>query len=311
MKLALIGCGVRGQAFAAAAAELSLDVSLCIDSSIAAARRVAAGLNARPSRRPLDAISAADAVIFPDPLPAAAATALRALRAGKAVFWAAPIAANPKDARSLLDAAKASGVPLVPDYTARVCPQFAAASAQVAADAAGPIGFVRVHRRARSPRPPKNGVALTALAHDLEWILSLFGPVAAVYAQIVRKQSVDCAMLTLTLAKGPLVQCVASSTAESDSPGHAAIELCGARGMIQFNTHSTILSIAPHSESAGRPPHRTSPLAPSLNARRLTRFVETVQAGRLSEAALKHEMRVVRVVEAALESARAGRAVKM
>ncbi len=303
MNLALIGCGARGDELAAAARSLGHTIAACADASSPAAKRTAAKFGVPFTTRPVHAIAAADAILVTSPSPRDIEPATHALGAGLPVYWAAPLAHHPKHARRLLDAAAQAGAVLAPADPARSCPQFAAASAQVTAGAIGEVGFVRVHRHAA------RGDALDSLAGDLDWIAETFGRVTSVFAQIVRKKSVDAALLTLTLGSGPLVQCVASVA--PDASDRAAIELCGASGMVQFTTSDAILSVAPHTATSSRAAVASSPLDPPVIVRRLRQFFDAIDAGPMSARQRRHEEHVLRVVEAAVESAGTARAVKI
>ena len=148
--------------------------------------------------------------------------------------------------------------------------------------------------------------ALGTLAGDIDWIAFTFGPIETVFAQLVHQRPVNTAMLTLTLGKGPIVQCIASTAADNEN--RAAIELCGEFGMIQFNTHEPILTIA---RQSGRTSCQTSPLSPPIVERELRRFCEVIAARRKRRAQLDHERHVVGIFDTALSSARAGRAIRV
>jgi predicted dehydrogenase len=311
MDLALIGCGSRGNSLAAAAQVLGHRIAVCCDSSSAAARRAAKRFGGISATGASDALLHVDAIVISDPDPADYAIASRALNKGTHVYWAGPLAPHGKHARRMLDAAKDSGAALLPAYPNRACPQFAAAAAQVSARAIGRVGFVRVHRcSARTTGVGRSGPsALSSLAGDIDWIASTFGHVRTVFAQVVHEHPVDAAMLTLTLGDGPIVQCVAS--AATNRPDRASVELCGKSGMIQFNTHEPILTVAKHSGGTGRAASQTSPLSPPVTWRALRLFFTAVDSGRTHSAQLAHERHVVGVFDSALDSARAGRTLRV
>jgi len=305
MQLALIGCGSRGERLAQLATSLGHVIATCADTNVAQAARAAKRLNIRVAKSPADALKAAQAVLIAEPGTAATSAALRALRGGISVFWNAPLATDPKSARSLIDAARASGAPIASAYPNRHCPQYSAAASQAQSGSIGTVGFVRVHRRA--PQSAKS--ALDALAGDLDFIASIFGPVDTVYAQLVRRKPVNSALLTLTTGRGPIVQCACSVAPNDDDLGQASIEFCGQSGMIQFETHAPILSVRTTTSTTGRVD--SSPLTPPAAERRLSAFLDSVSKGKMPAQQLRHELHIVRIVEAALDSVRTGRAVKV
>jgi predicted dehydrogenase len=202
----------------------------------------------------------------------------------------------------MLDAAKTSGAALTPLYAARACPQYGCVATQVASGTIGDVGFIRVVRHASS------GPTLHALAADIDWIAATFGRIDTVFAQIVRKSPIDTTMLTFTLSKGPIVQCVASV---SSTEPRGDIELCAVSGMIQFSVSEPILRLSSRSPRSAQISVASSPLHPPIEVRRLRLFFDAIDAGRFPAAQLKHELHVVRVVEAALKSNSSGRAVKV
>jgi predicted dehydrogenase len=309
MNLALVGCDAAGERLGRIAISLGHTVTAVADAKPAQAKRVATQLEARASTRSLDVLRGVDAVLFAAPSSAETGAALRALRASAHVYWNAPLGADPRTAGRLLDAAKASGVVLGAGYASRECPQYTVAASQVEAGVAGKIGFVRVHRRAPRVASAKHGAALHALCDDIDFIAATFGPVATVFAQITRKKSVDSALLTLTIPRGPIVQCAASCVNEDSDPGRVRIDLCGKAGMIQVATGQPILTIDTHSSTSANPRVASSPLDPDPAARRLAVFLDAASRRRISANQFKRELHVVRIIEAVIESARSGRAV--
>jgi predicted dehydrogenase len=210
----------------------------------------------------------------------------------------------------MLDAAQAESAVLGVGYLGRACPQFDAAAAQASSGAVGKIGFVRVRRSTAAPKGPAHDAALESLLHDIDWVAANFGPVTVVFAQTVFRRPVNWALITLTLGKGPIVQGVAVAANDDDAPLHADIELCGESGMIQFRSRDPILTVTSQSANANRVRTGVSPLAPPIVSRRLARFFDAA-GGRMPRRQLNHEMHIVRVFEALLESAREGRAVEI
>lgn len=310
MKLAIIGCGSEGLALAAAARAMNLDIAACADSSLAAARKAATLAHASAKKDITSVLKHNDieAVLLGGPPGTRAAHLRMAVAHGKHVFCPPPLASDAAAAKVLLAAARDARLHLYVAYDSRVAPEDLALTRQLEARAAGRPGFVRVHRAVhmpivRSGKRPAPGEAVIGglLARDLDWLVRQFGPAGTVFAQVAAQPGLDHAALTLTFPKGPITQLIGTRAAHG-LPDRTAVEVCGTGGMIQFSSDDLVF------ESIARAGHleRISPIASDLTARHVQSFLDRL-AKSPAKAHYVHEWNVVRVIDAALRSARSGR----
>jgi predicted dehydrogenase len=222
---------------------------------------------------------------------------------GKHVLCAGPLAHTAAPAGKALEAVRAARVALYVAHDGRAAPEEAALARQIDQGAVGSAGFVRIHRSGPARRGA--GAIEAILPRDLDWLVRRFGPPARLFAHSVHRPGLSHASLTLTFASGPLVQWIATCGA----PDRTLIEICGTAGMVQFTSDEAVLEVTPGGKGA-TPAYRVSPIAHGVQARHLVHFLASAErAG--SEATCDHEFAIVRMVEAALRSARTGNEMRL
>lgn len=313
MKLALVGCGPEGLAFAAAARSAGVDLAVCADTSLAAARKAAvlAGASAKKDIASVLKQKTIEAVLLGGSPAVRGAHLRQALAQGKHVLCPGPLAQDVTTAKTLLAAARDAGLHVYVAYESRVAPEDLALAQQLQAHAAGHPGFVRVHRAVRVPQSnaprkgkrarPGAGIIAGLLARDFDWLVRQFGLAGTVFAQAAAQPGLDHAALTLTFPRGPIAQLIGTRAANG-LPDRISIEVCGTGGMIQYTSDDPVFE---STARAGRT-DRGSPIAPDLAARHLTLFLQRLQKPS-AKVQYEHDLNVVRLIDAALRSARAGR----
>lgn len=311
MKLALVGCGPEGLAFAAAAQSLGVALAACADGSLAASRKAAA-LSGAPAKKDVAGVfkqQDLEAVVLGGS-PAIRQTHLRqAIARGLHVLCPAPLARDAAAAKTMLTAARDAGVHLYVAHDSRVAPADIVLAQQLEARAAGRPGFVRIHRAERvatSARggkraQPGAGVIGELLARDFDWLTRQFGLAGTVFAQAATQSGLDHAALTITFPRGPIAQLIGTRAAHG-LPDRASVEICGTGGMIQYSTDDPVFE---STARAGRL-DRASPIAPDLPARHLRLFLQRLEKSP-TKAQFEHDLKVVQLTDAALRSARSGR----
>lgn len=318
MRLALIGCGKRGSALAAAAVEDGLEVVVCADPAEREACRLAKALGARVTTRPGNVFrrKGIDGVVIATPTSAHAAYARRAVEAGKHVLCAAPLGLELASVRAVVGLAKKNRVALYTAYDTAVCPEFVTMDDRLAALSFGTVGFIRSRRAMPMPRGRDNwyreysqsgGAIAGLLAQDIAWITQRFGCVKSVFCQAIMRPRLDFALMTLTLEQGPIAQLIASWAEPAGGKVSHSVEVCTPAGMLQFSTDGVPLDFTPRATQSAEISQQSSPVTPSIEVRHMQRFVAKTQSANASTRAdLDHELHVVRVIETALTSARSG-----
>ncbi len=306
MRIALVGCGAQGLAYAAAASELGLDVALCADPRAVAAKQAAALCRAKPSTNCDKTLVCddIDAVLLCAPAVSRLAQLRRAASHGKHVLCAAPLGHSLAPARKALEAVRTASVSLYVAHDGRAAPEEFTLLCQLDQGSIGGAGFVRIHR---SGPAAKGAHAIECLLpRDLDGLFRRFGASPRIYAQTLHRPGLSHASLTLAFPAGPIVQWIATLGA----PARTLLEMCGTAGMIQFSTDDTVLQVTPAPGTRAAPPDRSSPIAHGLPARHLAHFLATIEKP-TAEATCDHELAIVRGVEAALRSARTGAEVRL
>jgi len=317
MKLAIIGCGDRGSAYAAAAKSCGLTVSLCADVSERRARKLARIHNAAATIRCKMAIRSknVDAAIVSTPTHTHAEYILSALRAGRPVLCESPFTRTLAQAKEIMQATHKSGAVCQIAASSTYQHEFAAIANQISAKKIGKTGFIRTFRSAPMPKGAANwyrdyaqsgGVTLDALAHEFNWISQEFGKVKKVFCQNSAHRGFDFSMVTLTLESGAIAQVIGSWALPENSTPTLKVEVCGTSGMIQFNSAEVPLRLLRHTGNLD-----LSPMSKSTEEIELQKFIEAIDENGESLNSTEIALQSMRVAEAALTSAKTGKAVKL
>ena len=195
VRIGLAGAGQVGARHAVAIAQATgVDLAAVADPSDAAAQVAAAhDVQAFETLEAMLGAGGLDAVLLATPTGLHASGGLACLAAGLAVLVEKPIAATVADARELVAAAEAAGLPLAVGHHRRHAPVIAQAKALIEDGAIGPIVAVHASTWLRKPedyfdivwrRQPGAGPVLTNLIHDVDLMLHLVGPVTEVQAML-------------------------------------------------------------------------------------------------------------------------------
>ncbi len=318
MGVAIVGCGDRGAAYAAAVHRCGLTVSVCADVSEQRARKLARIHNAAATIRCKMALRSkeVDAAIVTTPTPAHAEYVLSALRVGKPVLCEAPFTRTIAQGREVLAEVRKRGVVCHVARASQSGPEYEAIEAQINAGKIGKVGYIRTYRAAPMPKGVRNwyrdyaqsgGVTLDGLVHDFDWISRRFGRIKKVFCQNLEQTGFDFSMVTLTLETGAIAQAIASWAQAKGSAPSLKIELCGTGGMVQYDSDEVPVRVSRRSGEGG--PIAASPLSKSAEERELERFVAAIDGGG-DPARAEDALQAVRVAEAALKSAKTGKAVR-
>ncbi|MDK1021945.1 MAG: Gfo/Idh/MocA family oxidoreductase [Candidatus Hydrogenedentes bacterium] len=318
MDVAIVGCGDRGAAYAAAAHRCGLTVSVCADVSERRARRLARVHNAASTIRCNMALrsKAVDAAIVTTPTPAHAEYVLSALRAGKPVLCEAPFTRTTAQGREIVGEVRKRGVVCHVANPSRSRPEYEAIEAQINAAKIGKVGYIRTYRAGPMPKGAGNwyrdyaqsgGVTLDGLVHDFDWISRQFGKVKKVFCQNLEHGGFDFSMVTLRLETGAIAQVIGSWAHAKGSAPSLRIELCGTGGMVQYDSGD--VPVRTSRRSGGTPALGLSPVLKSIEESEIEQFIAATD-GVGDPASAEDALWAVRVAEAALRSAKTGRAVR-
>lgn len=204
-------------------------------------------------------------------------------------------------------------------------PAYSAAKLMIEEGAIGTPAAVRISRTSSSivsdnleQAEEKIRPSLTSIIGDLDWLIWTFGPIQRVYALNRDHRNdvgnaVDCSLVTLRFASGAVGH-VSSTHAPSNAP-KTTLEIAGDAGLIEHDSSRsaslTSTSYAPTSrtnESRLESPMNYSDDATYLQ---LAAFVEQLATGSVSPAGLIAGREALRVLLAAHESVKTGKAVTL
>lgn len=312
MNVAIIGCGETGALHAAAAKRAGAKVVLCADTSLARAKALAATSRAKGLRYSPKVMANGDidTVVVASPTEAHDEQVRLALREGKRVFCEGPLASTYAASARLVKNKTAAA--LFVHHSTKCNPAFQTLETQIASDAIGQVGFVKIVRRATAPKSAGNwrcdfekggGVIREAMVHDFEWIATVFGRPVRVYAQHVQRSSptkLDYAMVTLTLETGTMAHIIGSWAHPEDAG--VTVECCGEGGMLQSDSREASLQLSPRK---GRTPN----LVQCASVRSdVDRAWEEFMRG---TSGIEGAATAVRITESAFRSAQIGQAVTL
>lgn len=157
-----------------------------------------------------------------------------------------PMARTVADARALVDAYKAAGVPLAPAHVVRFFQDFTAIREQINAGAVGKPAVVRITRGGPFPRgkdgwygdPAQSGGVLLDLSlHDFDWLRYTFGEVERVTANCLMAQGAtdrDYALAVLRFKNGVIAH-VEGTWVHTDG-FRVEVEVSGDKGVLEHNS---------------------------------------------------------------------------
>jgi len=204
-------------------------------------------VGAAPS--PEDLIARCDLIDLCLPTPLHLRYGLAALAAGKPVLIEKPIANCLEDGVKLVEAADKAGVPLMPGHVIRFFREYSTGNRMVKRGDVGMPAAVRVRRGGGAPKglnawfmdhSKSGGILIDLGIHDFDWLRWTLGEVKHLYSRSIGAktgQGLDYALTTMTFDSG----CVAHAEATWMDPGgsRATYEVCGDKGMIQYDSRNT------------------------------------------------------------------------
>jgi UDP-N-acetylglucosamine 3-dehydrogenase len=260
----------------------------------------------------------ADLVDLCTPTPSHLDLGLRTIAEGKALFVEKPIAGSLADAAKLVEEATRAGVPLMPGQVVRFFPEFETGNRLVHEGAIGKPGAARTRRGGGMPQGHglwfsdhalSGGVLLDLAIHDFDWLRWTLGEVESVFSRSLGAQTgsgPDYALTTLKFEEGAVAHVEATWL---DPAGfRTTFEVCGSGGMIEFDSRNAP-SLRTHTPEAR---FAEGPLAGTDDPyyKQLSGFVAAIRENREPPVTGWDGLMAVAISEAALQSAREGRAVR-
>jgi UDP-N-acetylglucosamine 3-dehydrogenase len=235
--------------------------------------------------------------------------AIQAVQDGKAVFVEKPVSTNLIDAKRLLDA----GGNVTVGHVLRHFPMYKKARRVVHSGDLGNLAAVRMMRGGKMPgaegswfqdHSRSGGVFIDLGIHDFDWLLWTLGPVKEVFARSVGASAgsgADYGLGTLTMANGAV--CHVESTWMDPQESRMAFEVCGSKGMIEYDSRNAASLRSMGSTEQPNSPDN-DPFFLQMRA-----FIDSARDGKPVEVGVDEAYAALEVAVAALESAKTGKMV--
>ena len=325
MNLAIIGCNGMGRLHAQMAANCGFRVVACGDIHKPLAHALADVHDADASDDCMAVIARpdVDVVGIMTPTPTHTPYIVAAAQAGKHVFCEKPFGRTVQQCKEALAAVRKSNVKLFIAHVLRYFQEFEAIRAQIAAGKVGVPGFVKLYRGGIFPTGVdgwyrdynrSGGVAFDSMIHDLDWLRYVFGDAERIFCQALQRSTpefIDYAMTTVRMKSGLIAKVV--GTWAHPSGFRVEAEVCGDKGMLQFNSDETPMTAVKRAQSGGIPGMivPASPVAVSPYQLEWEDFAVWLEGRSEVRVTPEDALEAVRMAAAALKSAETGKPVTL
>ena len=325
MNLAIIGCGGMGRMHAQLAANCGFKLVACADKRKENAEALADAHTADAVRNPMAAIRRADVDVvgIMTPTPTHTQYVVAAAEAGKDVFCEKPFGRTVQQCKEAIAAVKKAKVKLFVGHVVRYFQEFEAMRQQVADGKVGKVGFVKLYRGGIFPvgvdgwfrdYEQSGGVTFDSMIHDLDWLRYVFGDASRVFCQALRRTTPECidyAQATFRMKSGVIAKVI--GTWAHPSGFRVEAEICGDKGMIQFNSDESPMKAMKRTRPGEAPgmivPGSPVPVSPyQLEWEDFQVWREGKARARVTP---EDALEAVRMAAAALESADTGKPVRL
>lgn len=242
---------------------------------------------------------------------------LKAIAEGRALFVEKPVARTFEDAVKLAEAADKAGVVYQPGQVVRFFPEFSNGNLLVKEGAVGNPGTARMRRGGLAPtgsdswfmdHSRSGGVLLDLAIHDFDWLRWTLGEVTQLTSRSLGARTgsgPDYALTTLSFDSGAIAH--VESTWMDPSGFRTAFEVCGSKGLIEFDSRQTA-TLRAHFPIKS---YNEAPLAPLDDPyyRQLTSFLTAVRTSSKPPVTGWDGAMAVSIALAALESAKTSKPV--
>ena len=325
---ALIGCGRIGRVHARnIAAHPRAELVTCYDVAVPAAAAVAAEWGARQARAADEALAAprVDAVLVASSTGTHVDLIARSVQAGKPVLCEKPVDLDIARVDACWDAIVGLRPVVMIGFNRRFDPSFRALHDRLEAGEIGALEQVVITSRDPAPPPApyiagSGGLFRDMTIHDFDMARFLAGDIVEVQAMganlvdaaIQTQGDIDAAMLVLRAASGALVHI---NNSRRCAYGYdQRIEVFGAAGMLQaHNRHLTTVEAwgAQRTRALDRVQDFFITRYEDAYRAELDHFITCVETGAAPLAGFAEGREALRLADAALESMRTGRVVRL
>lgn len=324
MNVAIIGCSGMGRVHADALVRAGLKVVICADKAKPAAEALASTYGAKAVTNVAAAMrdKHVDIVLIATPTPFHLEQVKLAAEAGKHIFCEKPFCRTVAECHEAISVAKKAGVKLFVGHVVRYFHEFETMKAQIEAGKIGQPGFVKLYRGGIFPGGGKSwfanyamsgGVTLDCMIHDLDWVRYAFGEPQRIFCKAIMRtepEPLDYSQVTMRMKNGLIATII--GTWAQPAGFQVKAEICGNSGMIQYDSLDAPMQAQLREVASG--PNMIVPGSPvndSPYQREWEDFAAWISEGRTPRVTPEDGLQAVRMAEAALESARTGKPVRL
>lgn len=252
---------------------------------------------------------------------------IQAAAAGKQIVCEKPLARTVAQAQQAIHACQAAGVQLLVAHVVRFFPEYALAQQAVAAGQIGKPGVIRLSRGSYRPKKPagnwfldeekSGGILMDLMVHEFDYARWLAGEVESVFARRVAQNHPDAPVdygLVILKHRSGAISHLAGAWAYPPPTFRTSIEVAGDGGLLHFDSDDTapvrqlIQRPGGDSPDVGLP---SSPTSESPYTTQIKEFYAALTGGAPVRVSAADGLAAVQIAEAAIESARSGRAVSL
>ena len=328
MRVGIIGVGFMGSTHAAGWAETSAELVGCVAETVDEARPLAEQCGIKVYREVAALLNDVDVVDICTPTHLHAQMILLAAAAGKHIICEKPMTRNYAEGQQAIQACQKAGVRLFVAHVVRYFPEYALAQQAVAQGQIGKPGVIRLSRGSFRPKKPvgnwfldetkSGGILMDLMIHDYDYARWIAGEVESVFAKKVSTghpdASVDYGMVILKHTGGALSH-IAGAWAYPPPTFRTHIEIAGDAGLIEFDSDETapirnLISRKSQDDApdVGLP---SSPTGESPYTTQIKEFYRALAEDAPVRVTATDGLAAVQIAEAALKSARIGRAIRL